>query len=895
MANDRDSAGNKDRDLTLHPETYMYMQNIGKGGMITVFRGPTVVNQTGQDVPVIYNPATREYRSCSLQEAVRQCPRANEGDYVVLENPASDNAFPSNSTQQGRELLKGRKVIIPGPWGEALWPGQSATVIGGHRLRSNQYLVASVYNAEEAEKNWDLATVKVQTETNANKSDDPATAKQAVNISSTKSANRGLPKPDTFAVGTRIIIRGSDVSFYMPCTGIEVVRDKTNNEFVRDAVTLEQLEYCCLIDESGKKEYPSGPAVVFPRPTQEFDTDKKGRRKFKPIELNRINGVHLKVTAAFKGPDIENDLSKDREFKEGEELFVTGKTLSIYYPREELSIIEYGQGNKKHYSTAIPEGEARYVIHRETGKIETVVGPVMFLADPRHQIPVRRILSDRECSLMYPNNNEALSYNRELAATMAFSPSGRSGMVSEGDYRKSQVKKGRANALPASAYLASSSSLEVDEDSDDDVNEPSNVGGKNIVRGTKYNEPRTITFNTKYDGVPKVEVWPGYAVLILGAKGERRVVSGPDTILLNYDEKLGFMSLSTGKPKSTQNLYDTAYLCILNNQVGDIVPFESSDHVKGNVKISLRVNFEGEKNEEKLKWFSVDNYVKLLTDHVRSIIAGMAQKNTIADFKANYVDLIRDAILGVKENEAKRLGMFFDSNNMRVVEVEVLSLDLTDRTISQMLDEAQVKTVKSNIEIGILRKDLDSTREKERIEQAKAEANYQTTKLKNTLALQAAEDQIQLIVSRIKQELKSLEGEKAKTEAREDIVDLTEKSKLQRAKLVAEQAQSIESAQWAIKKEELFAATEAAVKRMEAAKDGLGEILVALGREDMIAKIAEATNITRWLSGDDLNTSIMSVLTAIPTLKEFFDKAENASNNRGKNRLKNQEPIPSNK
>jgi major vault protein len=327
------------------------MQNIGKGGMIMVYKGPAVVTQSGQDVPVRYDIQNRKFqKSDSLESAVQQCPRANEGDYIVLENPSESGNFPKDATCQAIDLQKGRKVIIPGPWSQVLWPGQVATVVEGHRLRSNQFLIATIYNAEEAQKNWETGTVAVSQTESLNPEDktlnpeDKAPERQSEIVE-----KKGLPKPDSFAVGTRIVIKGSDVSFYIPCTGVEVMKDK-DSKYVRDAVTLEQLEYACLVDENGKKEYPRGPKVVFPKPTQVFEEDKKGRRKFRPIELNAINGIHLKVTTNFKGPDIETDVSKERDFREGEELFVTGKILSIYYPREELAVIEYGQGSKKHYS-----------------------------------------------------------------------------------------------------------------------------------------------------------------------------------------------------------------------------------------------------------------------------------------------------------------------------------------------------------------------------------------------------------------------------------------------------------------------------------------------------------------------------------------------------------------
>ena len=73
--------GQASRDATLPPDTYMYMQNIGKGGVISVFKGPFVITQSGQDVPVKYDKDQRKFtKSESLEAAVQQCPRANEGD-----------------------------------------------------------------------------------------------------------------------------------------------------------------------------------------------------------------------------------------------------------------------------------------------------------------------------------------------------------------------------------------------------------------------------------------------------------------------------------------------------------------------------------------------------------------------------------------------------------------------------------------------------------------------------------------------------------------------------------------------------------------------------------------------------------------------------------------------
>lgn len=862
------------RDLTLAPDTYLYLQNIGKGGILTVFRGPCVVSQTGQDQPVRYDPNNRKFEPVDrLEQAVRIAPRANEGDYVVLDCPAEDGGFPTENTQAARPLRVGTKIVIPGPWSSALWPGQSASVIEGHRLRTNQYLIAIIYNADAAEKNWDKLIVKPAEETTEGK----------------KTVKRGLAKPESFAVGTRIRITGSDVSFFMPCTGLEVVKDPKNGQYVREAVTLEQLEYACLIGESGKKRYPRGPAVVFPNPDEIFDEDKQGRRKFRPIELNTINGIHLKVTADFEDDDLEQAAGADgkrpkRRYHEGEELFVTGKTLAIYYPREELAIIEYGQGNKKHFSTAIPKGEGRYVIDREGGNIKLTRGPKMLLVDPRTEILVRRCLSPDECALWYPGNTEALAYNKDLAVKMAASPSGRSGVISEGDYRKAQLRSAKRGA-PSLESMAHTS-YAVDFAAQDEY-EPEDVGSEggstgSIARGTRYTQPRELQLNTKYDGAPRIEVWPGFAVLVVGSEGSRHVVVGPEVILPEYDEKLGFMELSTGKPKSTDKLFRTAYLCVHNNQVGDICDFESQDHVKGKIKISLRVNFEGEDDDERLRWFSVSNYVKYLTDHVRSIIAGMGKRNSIAQIKANYVDLVRDAILGAKSSpDAKRPGLYFESNGMRVVEVEVLDIALDDRSIAQLLDQAQHEAVQQLIQLERARRDLETTQQNEEIAQQKAIAQQATQRKTLELQAQLFEAQLGFELTKIEAELRKLTDQTQNIKAKEELTNISHQAGLAREKASMDQHHQVEVEQQTLELEKLQAETKAAVDRLTAAKDGLQEAIMALHRDDIAVKLAEACTVERWLSGDSMGSSIANLLSQFPALAQFLERGGEVSKKLG--------------
>src|SRR6185369_7356241 len=132
----------------------------------------------------------------------------------------------------------------------------------------------------EARKNWGQAVIK-----------------PAITDGADAPAQPIARAPAELTVGKQLIIKGTDVSFYIPPTGVGVVADE-GGKYVRDALTLERLEYCILVDQNGKKRYERGPQVVFPEPTETFIT-KDSYRKFRALELNEIQGLHIKVIAPY--------------------------------------------------------------------------------------------------------------------------------------------------------------------------------------------------------------------------------------------------------------------------------------------------------------------------------------------------------------------------------------------------------------------------------------------------------------------------------------------------------------------------------------------------------------------------------------------------------------------
>lgn len=654
---------NKRGDLILPQGTFVFIQE-GASGSVLVAVGPYKESIGEIDKTVTYDERSRRFIPRSdFSEAIQVTRSADEGQYIILNNPAvSEPKFPQrgkNSTPI--DLNMGSKINIPGPATFPLWPGQVGKVLDGHNLKYNEYLIVRVYNEDEAKKNIDNAIIKTASEGDTKK----------------KTNNKSLIATEDLVTGKLLVIKGTDVSFYIPPTGIEVVSE--DGDYVRKAITLERLEYCILLDQNGDKRYVKGPAVVFPKPTEDF-LEQDGKKKFKALELNENMGIYIKVIADYE----ENE----HKYKTGEELFITGKEQKIYFPREEHAIIKYDD-RVMHYAVAITAGEARYVLNKETGNISLVNGPKMFLPDPRKEVIVKRILDTKTVKLWFPNSIDALEHNKMLGEEMMFSDL--SNEIGRSDAYFSDSNRGFTKST---RYTTSALSM-ADE----------------MSRKNKFTKPRTLTMDNKYEGAVTINVWPGYAIQIVKKTGEREVVIGPKVRLLEFDETLEVLELSTGKPKTDQNLMKTVYLQTENNIVSDIIEAETSDLVDVNIRLSYRVNFCGDNK----KWFNVSNYVKLMTQHLRSVVRNKVKKETIENFNNNAADILRDTILGVAEEAKKRPGKIFDENGMKIYDIEILDIEIGDREISDQLKEYQKHIVRQDLSINKLKRQLKDTTEQENI------------------------------------------------------------------------------------------------------------------------------------------------------------------------------------
>lgn len=737
-----------------------------------------------------------------------------------------------------------------------MWPQQHAETIPGHRLRSNEYVLVRIIDEEEAKANWQSAVIT------------PIEGEDAPE--SLVETNR--------ATGQLLIIKGIEASFYIPPTGAEVVGyedDKTGDyQYIRQACTLENLEYCILIDENGNKRYETGPQVVFPEPTEQFWRDAQGMRKFKAIELNDIQGIHVKVVA---------DYTEDGEdYKAGDELWLKGGDAPIYIPRAEHAMITYGDGTKVHYGTTVPEGEGRYVLNRQNGIISTEQGPKVLLPDPRTEVMVRRTLSDSQSDLWYPGNADSLAYNRQLRQVEEEAGTQERGAMAESTYRSSTRR------LASSVQVGATTEM-MGAVADAGFEDVGSAGIQNVgfERGTDYTKPRTLTLDTRFDGVPRICPWTGFAVQITGADGNRKVTEGPATILLDYDQTLEVLHLSKGSPKQSDDRLATVYLRTRNNKVSDVIQVLTADHIPIELRVSFLIDFDPAVKDT---WFDVEDYVKLLTDHARSVLKGRIRKIPVQEFYEKSTDVVRDICLGEsKLQEPEEEGdepkharplMRFKENGMIVKDVDVLNVKIEDDGIRELLEDAQRDTISSHIQVQRAEEQLSATKKTQKLDRESQIERHKTIELNGELQQKRIKLDLVSALETIAAEIAEATQKEAANVANEKATDVSHTATIERKQAAHKQQQGEDAAIAELDKLILEAKTKSTVDTFGAAKDGMGEIAIALSNHDTLIQVSKALSLQNAIGGGDMVDTLRLAFEGTG-LASVFEKLASTVKSRG--------------
>lgn len=865
----------RERDLVLNPNESAYVLDKTKG-LISCVVGPYKMSLSTSDALVVFNEGSKRFVESNTGNAIKTFVSAPENWYIVLKNPAKDeNKHPIPGTSNALpDLLIGKKVNIKGNASFALYPGQMAKVIQGHRLHSNQYLLARVYDTTDL--NVDGKTTNASVNNVNHETDENDKNKEEKCVQTKK-----------YEVGQILVIKGSEVPFYIPPTGIEVIPiDDRGSEYVRNAVTLERLEYCILKNENGTKKYVHGPAVVFPEPDEEFIRNGNSF-KFKAIELSEISGIYIKIISDYK--------EEDKEYKAGDELFITGNEQMIYYPRAEHSIITY-DGKVVHHAIAIPKGEGRYVLDRKTGDIKMVQGPIMYLPDPRKEVVVKRKLTEDQCKLWYPGNTEVLEYNltdhdNNLAGYMknnnmlansfnrdAISATAipRERFNTRGVNYDVSVTADTSKSFSSAIYSDTLSTSWLDDSTafNDPSKYPDPVVEEGISRGSSYSKPRTIVIDNKYDGVVTIDIWTGYAINVISKNGNRKVVIGPTTYLMEYDETLEALRLSTGKPKTTDRLLKTAFLRVENNKISDVIEVETKDFVKVAIKVSYCVDFlESYKN----KWFSIENYVKYMTDRERSLIKREAKRYDIEEFYGNITDIVRNIALNLKsetecesESSCGRAGRFFRENGMLVHDVEILQVTI-DPEFQELVESHQKSIIEKSLNLTNMKKENEVAALLSKMEKEKAELENQAKMYKLELDNRYSMEQIKKEDELLKEKRKMENEEKEAEKAIQKTLDEIQSAILARRKKENDEKISYQKKMDDLEATRQFNRATSIASVMESISPELVAAMTETSNANLVMTIAESMAPYAIASGQSVTDTVNTLLRGT-SLEKFLEK-----------------------
>jgi len=403
---------------------------------------------------------------------------------------------------------------------------------------------------------------------------------------------------------------------------------------VRQAVVLGPTEFCVLLDADGNPQIHKGPGRVFPGPYDRFQTKGSRNRVYDAYHLRSDRGLLIRIVAERITRD---DLAK---------------VLPEGLKSGTLDKDKYLKGDE----VFIKECDA-YLVPANSFEVIDPVLRLPHIGNDHTSVYVEAIGVDQKSGVYVMNVDtgqvDLVRGEKKLLL----------------DPRKQRHVKRR---VPGTAW--------------------------NLMIGRA--EPHKKVRDDGFEVTPwalSVIVPNNEAVLVTSKEG-RRVVVGPCTELLGFEEWLEKLSLSRGRPKSEvdrngqPNKVDTCFLRVSGNRVTDQIDLITKDFVTIRVDVSYGVTFVGKTQDERFMWFDHRNYVRLLYTHLRSLLRAAARKKTLMELQPIVPDFIRDVILGEKKEGEHRPGCSLP-NNMLVDEVEVLDIVIPDNNVATAMLRAQLDTV----------------------------------------------------------------------------------------------------------------------------------------------------------------------------------------------------------
>lgn len=710
---------------------------------------------------------------------------ARDGEYVVLSNPVSltddsakNGAFIAGGNKE-KELVAGTKRIIPGPCSFPLWPGQSAEVRPAHKLSANQYLLVEVVGDIDERAPYFRLVIESAGLSSAvidQGGDEPSGADLSPRSIS----------DDALRLGQRIVIQGRHTQLFIPPSGIEIVPPIEEVE-QKDEVTDETVS---TLPPELQTECQKLVAAVREGVTQkQFAVLKNELRHRQELPIHHRAIVLAALDQAFEarastaGPAKRADRDRQRTGPQdpyARRAVVLGpKEFCILFDADGHPRIVRGPARvfPGPHDTFLQRGSRRrvydaYELAEHQALWLRVIAPISREQLAKHLptgVPLDReeydagaelIVRGRpsvffpfiEAEVVSPVTREPhVGNDHDSVILEAVGIDQKSGIYVK-DLRTGMVKMVRGET----SYL-------VDPRSEERVQRrvPREAWNLWIAHSDIHKVAKT---GSPEDGQFIVSPWafavsiPNNEACLITSRHGRRVEIGPKIVLLEYEEQLMPFHLSKGPSKDGHNTLTTCFLRVQGARVADTFDVESNDFVKLKLKLGFTGRFDGPSE----LWFSVDDPVKLLADHVRARLREVVRELPFSRLVREMGKIVQETLFG--ENDS----FSFEENGMVIDGCELLDLKILDSTLAETFSTAQKEMVKLQITDEQATRRLASERHQDMVDaeehvivrsavQRKAESRIVDAKSDHEVELQTLELRLTRAQAELREELASAE------------------------------------------------------------------------------------------------------------------------------------------
>lgn len=899
------------RKIPVTERQFLWVQDDDKGEVV-LHVGPTMVSPTAADRVVVDDGQGGFAEDLSGQP--QRMIEVGDNQYAVITNPLAEGGEPTHANgrfkagrNEARPLKNGTRAMVPGPTCFFLRPGQQCEVRDAHELASNQYLVVKVYgDVDGAAPYYDITfrSAGITTFTAA-----------------PLGASLGPQGPDAPTApaaelrrGQLIVIRGLDTQFYIPPTGVDVVPDTTVDGAAVGADSARQL--LAQLRAATPVAAPA-PAPAYDEqaddeeqalvPAQKATPPGRAARKEAYVEQAARTRHRVPPTAGsppaqaaqqqllqslLHQPEVRKALEREaRQARLVREAVVLGeKEYCVVIDADGKRNVRRGPARvfPGPYDTFMSEGSRERVydayellptralwlrvisaITRE--EMQKRMSPGFQLERPRYE-PGDEILLTGVSTFFFPFNEiEVLSPDAGLAVVgndhskvfiEAIGIDQKSGIyVRDLTTGEARLVRGKTS------YLVHPGK---------EVHITRTIPAEDWNHWIAMGEPHKVTASAVTSPWALSIVVPhNYACMATSASGHR-VIEGPCVELLEYEETLTYLTLSTQTPKVDEAVIRTCFLRTVGNRVSDVIRVQSADFVEVDVRVSYSVTFM---KEYKDRWFNHENYVQVLCEHLRSLVRSRCRTLHLSELWPRLPVVIRDVILGDKVEGVERPGRLFKENGMLVTEVEILTAEILDPQIAQLYHSVQRQIVSLQIGDREAQAQLASARlrdevEKERqglerlAEQRRAELRDTIRGLEQQAALSAVDDRAQVALAQAEAEGAREMAATRSALRRQQEAEAVERELMSRRaeadaaarRLTDAQALEGEAARHRLQVQLIEAQAAATVAERQAIQRQLVEALTALGDKVFLGEAAQNMNLVSLFKGKDVMSLLGEVL-----------------------------------